>query len=166
MYKLLYRKTVYRIALPGWLLVAVITCCTREPVPGRETASTVVDTTAEAASKLYTLYVGDVKLKVEIAQDPESLEKGLMFRRNLPENQGMLFVFPYERILSFWMRNTYIPLDIAFIDAEGRIIDIQYMEPLDESRQYVSSGPALYALEVNHGWFERHGIDLGTKVIF
>ena len=89
-----------------------------------------------------------------------------MFRETLPEDQGMLFVFPYERVLSFWMRNTYIPLDIAFINSAGEIIDIQRMEPIDESKHYVSNAPALYALEVNGGWFERHQIEVGATVTF
>ena len=77
-----------------------------------------------------------------------------MFREELPEDRGMLFVFPDERVLEFWMRNTEIPLSIAFADASGRIVRIADMEPLSDAP--VSSGaPARYALEVNRGWFAR-----------
>ena len=89
-----------------------------------------------------------------------------MFREKLPENQGMLFVFPQSHIQSFWMRNTFIPLDIAFINMEGNVIDIQRMEPLDEDKRYVSPGPVPYVLEVNEGWFESNAISVGAKVHF
>jgi uncharacterized membrane protein (UPF0127 family) len=118
------------------------------------------------ARPLHTITINGVPLKVEIAQDPETRTHGLMFREDMPEDEGMLFVFSEQRILSFWMRNTFIPLDIAFINSEGIIVDIQRMEPLDESKQYLSSAPALYALEVNAGWFEKHNVKAGGKVSF
>jgi len=105
-------------------------------------------------------------LEIEIVQDAESRQLGLMYRDELAENLGMLFVFESTQVLSFWMRNTFIPLDIAFIDAAGVIVDIQRMEPLDESKQYISAMPALYALEVNAGWFENNGLKRGSKVQF
>lgn len=92
--------------------------------------------------------------------------RGLMHREQLPEDQGMLFVFEAAQIQSFWMRNTFIPLDIAFIDANGKIIDVQRMEPLDETRSYYSPAPVPYVLEVNAGWFERNGIKVGETVKF
>jgi len=110
--------------------------------------------------------VGNTPLFVEVVQTDEERMRGLMFREHLPEDQGMLFVFEVSRIQSFWMRNTFIPLDIAFIDSEGKIVDIQHMVPLDESKSYVSAAPALYVLEVNAGWFERHGVKVGERVKF
>lgn len=115
---------------------------------------------------LPSITIDGVKLKVEIVQDVESRQHGLMNREELPENQGMLFVFESTRILSFWMRNTFIPLDIAFIDDAGKIVDIQRMEPLDESKSYTSAAPALYALEVNAGWFAKNTIKVGGMVSF
>ncbi len=119
-----------------------------------------------AKSKIPTISINGIKLDIEIVQDPDARAQGLMHRKELPENQGMLFVFETTRILSFWMRNTFIPLDIAFIDNSGKIVDIQMMEPLDESKQYTSSAPALYALEVNAGWFKKNGIKIGSDVQF
>ncbi|MCG8603556.1 DUF192 domain-containing protein, partial [bacterium] len=113
---------------------------------------------------LHLIKVDGVPLEVEIAQDPETLASGLMYKERLPENEGMLFVFESTRVLSFWMRNTFIPLDIAFIDDSGSIVDIQRMEALDESKQYISKVPALYALEVNVGWFQRNNVKVGSKV--
>ena len=81
----------------------------------------------------------------------------------LPENEGMLFIYRREEILSFWMKNTTIPLSIAFIDKKGIITEIRDMKPLgmDSIR---SAKPAQYALEVNRGWFTKNGIKVGSKV--
>ncbi|MGB3632459.1 MAG: DUF192 domain-containing protein, partial [Rubrobacteraceae bacterium] len=88
--------------------------------------------------------------------------QGLMNRTSLGEDRGMLFVFEEEATLSFWMKNTLIPLSVAYIDSEGRIVDIQKMEPLDDDPpHYASAEPAQYALEVNQGFFEERGVEVG-----
>ena len=107
---------------------------------------------------------GEIRLNVEVAATERAREKGLMYRTSLPENSGMLFVFEKERRLSFWMKNTYIPLDIAFIDSGGVITDILQMQPLDTSVLYNSSTEVRYALEVNQWWFAKHGIIPGSKI--
>ena len=117
-------------------------------------------------ANLHAISVDGVRLHVEIAQDPEALANGLMFRADLKEDEGMLFVFESARILSFWMRNTFIPLDIAFVDEDGTVVDIQRMEALDERIQYISKAPALYAIETNAGWFRRNNLKVGSTVIF
>ncbi len=104
-----------------------------------------------------------VEVEVEIADDYAERQRGLMERTELAENAGMLFVFDREQQLSFWMRNTLIPLSIAYIDAEERIIDIQDMQPLDET-SHPSAEPAMYALEVNQGFFDEHGVGVGDEV--
>ena len=101
-----------------------------------------------------------VELEVEIADDDRERQRGLMERTELAENAGMLFVFEQEQPLSFWMKNTLIPLSVAYIDSDGRIIDIQDMEPLDTT-SHPSAEPAQYALEVNQGFYEEHGIEVG-----
>ncbi len=104
-------------------------------------------------------------MRVEIADEPDEQAKGLMERTALGEERGMLFVFPSEEIRSFWMENTLIPLSIAYIDAEGRIVDIQDMRALDDDApHYVSAEPAQYALEVNKGFFEERGVEVGDRV--
>ena len=104
-------------------------------------------------------------VEVEIADTDAERQTGLMGRNILPENAGMLFVFEGEQTLSFWMRDTLIPLSIAYIDAEGRIVDIQDMQPLDDvPPHYVSAEPAQYALEVNQGFFEERGVMVGDTV--
>ena len=107
---------------------------------------------------------GGVEVRVEVADDTEEMTRGLMGRTALAEDAGMLFVYPNERELSFWMRGTLIPLSIAFIDAEGRIVDIQDMKALDdEPPHYTSAEPARYALEVNKGFFDKRGVEVGDR---
>jgi hypothetical protein len=105
-----------------------------------------------------------VPLSVEIADNEFRRRKGLMFRQTLPQNAGMLFVFDYEQRLSFWMKNTYIPLSIAFIDSAGVIREIYDMRPLDETNICASKHAVRYALEVNRGWFAANNIATGSKV--
>jgi uncharacterized membrane protein (UPF0127 family) len=103
-----------------------------------------------------------VEVRVEIVDDPFERARGLMYRTQLGEDRGMLFVFQREQPLSFWMKNTRIPLSIAYIDSKGRITDILDMKPLDDKPpHYVSSEPVLYALEVNQGFFEERGVKVG-----
>lgn len=130
--------------------------CGREETPKR--------TAAPDAKPM--IRVGGVRLKVEIADTPPSRQRGLMFRERLSEDEGMLFVFERADHLSFWMKNTLIPLSIAFIDADDKIVQIEHMEPLDEQTLHRSVTPVLYALEVNQGWFERHRINVGDRVQF
>lgn len=101
-----------------------------------------------------------LELQVEIADTPEERSRGLMFRTELPEGRGMLFIFEEQQVRSFWMKNTVIPLDILFFDAGGRLVSIATMEPCmeDPCLPYPSVGEAQYALEVPAGFVERHGI--------
>jgi uncharacterized protein len=106
----------------------------------------------------------EAEVQVEIADSPDELARGLMGRTTLGENRGMLFVFPDEELRSFWMKNTLIPLSIAYMDSDGRIVDLQDMKPLDDDPpHYVSTEPAKYALEVNQGFFEERGVKVGDR---
>jgi uncharacterized membrane protein (UPF0127 family) len=109
-----------------------------------------------------SILVGGIPVTVEISDTPRERWRGLMLREKLGWNEGMLFVFEEEDTLSFWMHKTSIPLSIAFMTGEGTIIDIQDMKPFDEST-YRSRGVALYALEMNIGWFEVNGVEVGDK---
>jgi uncharacterized membrane protein (UPF0127 family) len=104
-----------------------------------------------------------VVVRVEIATTTAEKQRGLMGRTALAEDAGMLFVFDREQQLSFWMKDTLIPLSIAYINESGRIVDIQDMKPLDET-PHPSAEPAKYALEVNQGFFNEHGVEVGNKV--
>jgi uncharacterized protein len=105
---------------------------------------------------------GTDTVRAEVARTPEQRERGLMYRESLEHGRGMLFVFPDVQIRSFWMKNTFIPLDIAYLDANLRIVDIQAMEPLDEDT-YPSARPAMFALEVPLGWFAQAGVAVGDE---
>jgi len=109
------------------------------------------------------LTVGTHLVTAEIADTDATRMVGLMHRFSLAPDHGMLFVHDAPRPLSFWMRNTFIPLSIAFIDAQGRILNIEDMAPHDERTTW-SAGPALYALEMKKGWFAQRGIGPGTAV--
>jgi uncharacterized protein len=109
----------------------------------------------------WVIFNGDT-VTAEVAATPEERQQGLMFRTELAEDGGMLFVFDREDIQSFWMQNTYIPLDIAHIDRRQVVVDIQRMEPETEEF-YESAAPAMFALEVNEGWFAERGIEVGAQ---
>ncbi len=111
------------------------------------------------------IIVGGHTLSVDIADTQELRSKGLMNRRSLPDNKGMLFVFESESKPSFWMKDTTIPLSIAFIAANGMIRQIDRLEPLS-LESVVSRRTVLYALEVNRGWFEERNITPGDMVQF
>ena len=102
-------------------------------------------------------------LKVEVASSPEAQHHGLMYRRNLSVNSGMLFDFGHTKPLSFWMQNTYVPLQIAFIDSTGKVGQIERMSPLC-TKATRSHASYRYALEVNDGWFDRHEIRIGAQL--
>ncbi len=110
------------------------------------------------------LVIRDRVVWTEVAKTEEELAQGLMFRTALHPDSGMLFVFADDEIRRFWMKNTYIPLAIAFIDKNGVITDILEMTPLDTESRYISSRPVRYALEVNAGWFTSAGIKPGDTV--
>lgn len=115
--------------------------------------------------------VGKELLTVEIADTEPRQLRGLMFRENLPPNTGMLFIYTEEKHLNFWMKNTRIPLSIAFFNEKRELVEIQAMsvDPEeatdDDRRRYRSKNRAKYALEMPLGWFDRRGIEVGKKNI-
>ena len=109
------------------------------------------------------LSINGHKIVAEVAATPERRALGLMHRFSLQPDHGMIFVFERPEPQGFWMKNTYIPLSIAFIAADGRIINVDEMQPHDEST-HLSRGPALYAIEMRKGWFTERGIRGGDLV--
>ena len=118
---------------------------------------------AEAPLPVRQVKVAGHALKVEVASTIEQRMKGLMFREKLGANDGMLFVFDEPGYHAMWMKNTPLPLSVAFVDGAGAILNILDMEPhtLD---QHAAAGPAVYAIETNKGWFARRRIKAGDKV--
>lgn len=146
-------------------------CETSEPEPERAPAVVFDTTTAriETATDTHSL-------TVEVARSPAQRTQGLMERRSLPDDAGMIFLFEEEQGAEegFWMFRTRIPLDIAYLDEDGRIVAIRQMEPCAspyaepcqlEARPYAPGAPYRAALEVNRGYFERRGIRPGDRVV-
>jgi len=100
---------------------------------------------------------------VEYAHSYEQRAQGLMFRKTLCDDCGMLFKFSTEKYASMWMKNTHVALDVAYIDASGVIVDIKPLMP-HNLESVVSSKKVLYALEMNQGWFSRHNIRVGDQI--
>lgn len=158
----------------GLLILLVLWCaaCTRGetspplPAPPAKTTPPADGNDGHppaSALGLQRLTLGPRTIEVEVADTDIERQRGLMFRRRMDADQGMLFVFPETAPRHFWMRNTYLPLDLAYIDAEGRIVDILPLEPMDETL-VPSSAPARWALEMHRGWFAAQGIRIGDRV--
>lgn len=110
------------------------------------------------------LQINSRKITVEVADTPELMSHGLMFRDKLPEDTGMLFVYPEPQRVSFYMKNTKIPLSIGFVDPNGVLLEIRDMRPLDETPIKSKTDSVQYAIEVPQGWFARAGLQPGAKI--
>jgi uncharacterized membrane protein (UPF0127 family) len=132
---------------------ALLLCC----------ALLAVGTLYAAELPTMELKVGGHRLVAEVAANSETRTTGLMNRFSLKPDHGMLFVFDAPQPLAFWMRNTYVPLSIAFIDANGRILNIDDMAPRTDDT-HPSKGAALYAVEMKKGWFADHNVRAGDRV--
>ena len=111
------------------------------------------------------LYLHEKEIRVEVAKTPEERSRGLMGRKHLGKDEGMLFIFETEDTHEFWMKDTLLPLSIAFIDKDNRIVWMTEMKPLTLD-SHVPPRPVLYALEMNKGWFSSHGIKVGDQIRF
>jgi uncharacterized membrane protein (UPF0127 family) len=127
------------------------------------TAFVVWSSSALAELPEIVVSIAGHRLTAEVAGTDAHRTTGLMHRRMLPENRGMLFVFPDVALHSMWMMNTYVPLSVAFLDRDGTIINIAEMQPQTQTT-HSATRPAKYALEVNRGWFSKRGIKPGAKV--
>jgi hypothetical protein len=126
-------------------------------------AAAVLHARADAAFTTATVKVASHPLKVEVARTETQRSQGLMFRKKLAADEGMLFIFEDPGYYAMWMKNTLIPLSVAFIDGNGVILNVADMEPqtLDS---HPAAGPAIYAIETNKGWFAAHKVGPGDKV--
>lgn len=125
-----------------------------------QVAAPAADTLPETAE----LRIRDATLWAEVVRTPEKRTLGLMYRERLDPDSGMLFVFDSSALRFFWMKNTWVPLDIAYIDSSGVISNILQMAVEDTVTPYPSSRPVPFALETNQGWFLSHGIRPGDTV--
>jgi hypothetical protein len=116
----------------------------------------------------FTDSLGNAKIKIdlEIADNEYERQLGLMNRKSMEENQGMLFIFQYERMQSFWMRNTLIPLDMMFVNKDNKIITIHKNTKTLSAQSYPSTGPAIYVVEVIGGFTDKYKIVVGDKIFW
>lgn len=141
-----------RDRLPAWFCLAVSAWALSTPWA------------AAADLPLMEVSIGIHRITAELANRPDARARGLMFRQSLPSNEGMLFVFPDNAIHCMWMRNTFVPLSVAFLDDAGSILNIEDMRPQTDD-SHCARAPARYALETNMGWFASRGIKPGSRVL-
>ena len=142
------------------MVACLISCGACEQGP--DLTPVVIEKTEEEGWVRLTL--GGRQARLQVAATRETRGRGLMGRRKLGEDEGMIFIYPDSRFMSFWMQNTYIPLSIAFIKEDGRIIRISQMKPMTEEPSYTSGDRCRYAVEMAQGWFEMHGIRAGDVI--
>jgi uncharacterized membrane protein (UPF0127 family) len=118
---------------------------------------------AQAQMPRIELNAGIHRIDAEVAADQADRMQGLMNRRNMATNQGMLFVFTRTDRHCMWMRNTFLPLSVAFLDEQGQILNIEDMKPQTET-SHCAAGPARFALEMNQGWFAAKGLKAGQRI--
>ena len=109
------------------------------------------------------LTAGMYRIDTQLAQTPQQREIGLMFRKEMPQQEGMLFIFEVPGVQCFWMRNTILPLTAAFVADDGTIVNLADMKPMSED-SHCSAKPVRYVLEMNQGWFDKRGIKAGAKL--
>ena len=151
--------------LPTWLLIASSCSNAEGEAPSRtEVSSARVAADSEPqppAGHAWVIFGNDTVSYTHLTL-PEERSQGLMYRDEVPDGTGMLFVFTDNQVRSFWMANTYVALDIAYMDPSYVIVDIIAMEPL-VTDSYPSAAPAMFGLEVRQGWFQEHSIRIGDK---
>ena len=118
---------------------------------------------AQNSMPVMELTAGFHRIEAEVAANDQNRQLGLMNRKSMPQQRGMLFVFAQNNTHCMWMRNTLLPLSVAFVDADGYIINIEDMQPQTEDN-HCARKPARYALEMNLGWFAQRGIKPGSKL--
>lgn len=123
----------------------------------------LASTQAQAQMPRIELSASFHRIDAEVAADQQNRMQGLMNRRSMATNQGMLFVFTHPDRHCMWMRNTLLPLSVAFLDEQGRILNIEDMKPQTENN-HCASAPARFALEMNQGWFASKGIKVGQRI--
>lgn len=134
--------------LKTWLIAAALAA----PLPVLAQGMPVMELTA-----------GIHRIEAEVAATQQNRMQGLMHRKSMAPQRGMLFVFDADARHCMWMRNTYLPLSVAFIDAQGRILNVEEMQPQTENN-HCAAGPARFALEMNAGWFRARGIGPGMPI--
>jgi len=127
--------------------------------------ATACPKTAKSGLPMIPMLIEDHKVWAELAANDAQRARGLMYRRSMKPNRGMLFVYPRKERLSFWMKNTFLPLTIAFLDDDGTIVHLEDMAP-QTTAGHRTPKAVKYALEMNRGWFAERGIEVGHRAWF
>jgi uncharacterized protein len=162
--KALVRHSAICTLQSAFCILLFLAC--RTSVPNRQTP--IVNRQSPGAPRpslpSIELRIKDAHIFAEVVSKPDDRALGLMYRRSLAPDSGMLFVFDADDFQRFWMKNTLIPLSIAYISRDSLVTDILEMAPLDTTTPYVSSKAVRYALEMNSGWFQSHDLRAGDTV--
>lgn len=155
-----------RNVLRSLLLAGLIAGCAAVQTPDVSQAKSAYSAPPKLTTETLEVITarGPVRFTVEVAADPASREYGLMYRRSMPERRGMIFDFGTPQNTAFWMRNTFIPLDMLFVTAEGRVLTIARNAKPHDERAIVSGGPIRAVIEINGGLADRLGIREGDQV--
>jgi uncharacterized protein len=152
---------VLRGALVLVLVPTSFVACAKEKSPAAVAAS---NSAPKTVADFFPIKVGDKTVRMQLAVHSAEMQRGLMGRRDLGRDDGMLFVYERPQPMSFWMRNTPTPLDIGFFDREGTLLEIYPMHPFDESSVSARSKELQFALEMNQGWYRENGVKPGAKI--
>jgi uncharacterized membrane protein (UPF0127 family) len=153
-------------ALTAAFLTMFVGCAAGEAPPQDEARALLAEAAPHVAAgppagHAWIIFGADTVL-AEVAATSDERAEGLMYREEVPDGTGMLFVFPDVSVRSFWMANTYVALDLAFLDPSFNVVDIVQMQPLI-TESYTSRAPAMYGLEVRQGWLAENGIAIGAR---
>lgn len=154
-----------RILAVSLLVTLLAQGCGKEtPAPASASNEPPLPAAAQPRLRTMRLWLGSEELVAELALTDAQRQAGMMFRTNMAENEGMLFVFPVPHQTAFWMKNTSVPLSVAYIDPFGVIQEIHELEPHNTNSVVAASDQIQYVLETTKGWFQRHNIGTGTVV--
>ncbi len=143
------------LLLASFLLLGTLSACGGK----KESAAA-----PKSVNDFFEIRLGAQKVRLQVAALPDEVQRGLMFRKTMGRDEGMLFVFPRSQQMGFWMRNTTLPLDIGYFDAEGVLREIYPMYPLDEKTVMSRGRDLQFALEMNQGWFKDRGVKPGDQL--
>ena len=144
------------------VVAAVLAGCAKEKAANMLTKAAT--TGVKTAGDFFPIKVGDRVVRLQLAVRPAEMQRGLMERRNLGDDEGMLFVYERPQGMSFWMRNTPTPLDIGFFSADGILQEVYPLHPFDETAVASRGQQLKFALEVNQGWFRANDVKPGAKL--
>lgn len=164
----LFRPPAWRVLLAGLGAAAVIAMTGAGAGCAKDEGSTLLSKATAAPAKSgaehFPIKVGDQTVRMQLAVRPAEMQRGLMERRNLGPDDGMIFVYERPQQMSFWMHNTPAPLDIGFFTRDGILQEVYPLHPFDETSVTSRSSELQFALEVNQGWFRDKGVKPGAKL--